>query len=99
MSRRTDAVRRVLGWLVRGALLAAWTLVGWGTLLLLATVAGAVRDGPGVAILRLLPTGGTSLWGWLNGFSAALALTAWAIALGLLLWGRWSSAEAPGSDS
>jgi hypothetical protein len=95
MSRRTDAVRRIFGWFVRGALLAVWTLVGWGTLLLLATAAGAVRDGPGAALLRLLPSRDTSAWGWLNGFSAAFALSVWAIALGLFLWGRWSSTQAP----
>jgi hypothetical protein len=96
VSRRTDAVRRVFGWLVRGALLAVWTLVGWGTLLLLATAVGAVRDGPGIALLRLLPTRDTSPWGWLNGFSAAFALAVWAIALGLFLWSRRLSAEANG---
>jgi hypothetical protein len=95
MSRRTDAVRRVLGWLVRGALLAVWTLVGWGTLLLLATAVGVVRDGPGVALVRLLPTRDPSPWAWLNGFSAAFALAVWTIALGLFLWGRRSSSREP----
>ncbi|MCG6921000.1 MAG: hypothetical protein LJF15_07950 [Acidobacteria bacterium] len=85
MSRRTDAVRRVLVWLVRGALLALWALVGWGTLLLLVTAAGAVGEGPGVALGRLLPTPGASLWAWLNGGAAALALVVWLIVLGLFV--------------
>ncbi len=69
--------------------------MGWGTLLLLATAAGAVRDGPGAALVRLLPSRGTSPWAWLNGFSAAFALAIWLIALGLFLWGRWSSTQEP----
>jgi hypothetical protein len=72
-----------------------WTLVGWGTLLLLATAVGAVRDRPGAALLRLLPARDASPWAWLNGFSAAFALAVWAIALGLFLWGRWSSPREP----
>ena len=98
MSRRTDAVRRILGWLARGALLAVWTLAGWGTLLLLATAAGALHDGSGAALVRLLPSRGDSLWAWLNGFSAAFALAVWLVALGLSVWTRWSSAEAPGPE-
>jgi hypothetical protein len=95
VSRRADAVRRILGWLLRGALLAVWTLVGWGTLLLLATAAGALRDGPGAALVRVVPSRGASLWAWLNGFSVAFALAVWLIVLGLFLWDRWSSAREP----
>jgi hypothetical protein len=89
MSRRADAVRRILEWLVRGLLLALWALVGWGTLLLLATTAGALRDGPGVAFARLLPSDGASLWAWLNGLTASLALLAWLMVLGLVIRNRW----------
>jgi hypothetical protein len=98
MSRRADAVRRILHWLVRGALLALWALVGWGTLLLLATTAGALRDGPGDALARLVPSRGASLWAWLNGLTAALALVGWLIVLGLFVWERWdrrASVEEP----
>ena len=66
----------------QGALLALWALVGWGTLLLLATAAGAVRDGPGTALARLVPGPGAGPWGWLNGASAALAVAAWVILAG-----------------
>jgi hypothetical protein len=89
MSRRTDAVRRILGWLVRGALLALWALVGWGTLLLLATTAGALHDGPEAALARLLPSPGASYWAWLNGLTAALALVVWSLVLGLVIRDRW----------
>ena len=98
MSRRADAVRRILHWLVRGALLALWALVGWGTLLLLATTAGALRDGPGVALARIVPSRGASFWAWLNGLTAALALAGWLIVLGLFVWERWdrrASVEEP----
>ena len=77
MSKRADAVRRVRGWLIRGALVAAWALVGWGTLLLLSTVVGLVRDGPGTAVGRLLPGPDSGPWAYLNSASVALALAAW----------------------
>lgn len=99
MSRRTQAVRRILGWLVRGSLVALWAFVGWGTLLLLATAAGALSDGPDVALARLVPSRGAPLLGWLNGISAAFALTAWLMALGLFVWSRWASAEGPEPES
>jgi hypothetical protein len=62
--------------------------VGWGTLLLLVIIVGALREGPGVAFGRLVPAPGASIWGWLNTLSVALALTAWLVALGLFLWSR-----------
>ena len=95
MSRRADAIRRVGGWLVRGGLFAAWALAGWGTLLLLVTLVGAVSDGPGVALARLVPLRGASLWAWLNSLSVLLALGAWLVALGLFLRARRSAAEEP----
>jgi len=95
VSRRADAVRRIVGWLVRGGLFAAWALAGWGTLLLLVTLAGVVSDGPGVALGRLVPSRGGSLWAWLNSFSVILALGAWLVALSFFLLARRSSAEDP----
>jgi len=88
VSRRADAIRRIGGWLVRGALVAAWALVGWGTLLLLATVVGLVRDGPGTAFGRLLPGPDSGPWGYLNSASAALALAAWFVLAGLWIQAR-----------
>ena len=99
MSRRADAIRRIVHWLVRGGLFAAWALAGWGTLLILVTLAGAVSDGPGVALGRLVPPRGASLWDWLNSFSVLLALGAWMVGLGLLVRARRSSVEGPEADS
>ena len=98
MSRRTDAARRVLNWLVRGGLLLAWSLTGWGTLLLLATLAGVVTDGPGVAFARLVPVRGASLWTWLNGLSVVLALGAWLVGGAFFVQARRRSAEEPDPD-
>ena len=98
MSRRTDAVRRVLNWLVRGGLLFAWALAGWGTLLLLATLAGVVSDGPGVALARLVPSRGASLWTWLNSLSVVLAVGAWLVAGGFFFRARRSPAEEPAPE-
>jgi hypothetical protein len=95
VSRRADAVRRIGGWLVRGGLFAAWAFAGWGTLLLLVTLVGVVSEGPGVALGRLVPSPGASLWTWLNSLSVLLALGAWLVALGLLLRARRSTAEQP----
>ena len=97
MSRSSQAIRRIVGWLVRGALVALWALAGWGTLLLLATLLGVLSDGPGVALARLVPPPGASFWSWLNALSVLFALTAWMIAAGLFAWGRWLSEEAPES--
>jgi hypothetical protein len=93
MSRRADAIRRLGGWLVRGGLFAAWALAGWGTFLLLVTLPGVLTEGPGVALGRLVPSGGAPLWTWLNSLSVLLALGAWLVALGLFLRARRSAAE------
>ena len=93
MSRRADAIRRIGGWLVRGGLFAAWALAGWGTLLLLVTLAGVASDGPSIALGRLVPSRGASVWTWMNSFSVILALGAWLVALGLALLARRSPAE------
>ena len=88
MSKRADAVRRVRGWLIRGALVAAWALVGWGTLLLLSTVVGLLRDGPGTAVGRLLPGPDSGPWAYLNSASVALALAAWFVLAGFWVRAR-----------
>jgi hypothetical protein len=93
LSWRTDAVRRVGGWLARGGLFGLWALAGWGSLLLLLTAWGALRDGPGVALARLAPGPHASVWAWLNSLSALLAVGVWGVALGLLVWSRLQEAE------
>ena len=98
MSRRADAIRRIGGWLVRGGLFAAWAFAGWGTLLLLVTLAGVMSEGPGVALARLVPSRDVSLWAWLNSLSVLLALGAWLVALGLVLRARRSAVEGPESE-
>jgi len=93
MSRSSQAIRRIVGWFVRGALVALWALAGWGTLLLLATLLGALSDGPGVALARLAPPPGASFWSWLNALSVLFALAAWMIGAGLWVWARWRSSQ------
>jgi len=89
VSRGAVSVRVVVRWLARGVLVAAWALVGWGTLLLLVTLANAVGRGPRAALAALLPAAGGTIWDFLNGFSAALAFVAWLMGAGLLwLWRR-----------
>ncbi|MCG6924879.1 MAG: hypothetical protein LJF30_06165 [Acidobacteria bacterium] len=95
MSRRADAIRRIAHWLVRGGLLAAWALAGWGTLLLLVTLVATLSDGLGAAFARLVPPPGAGLLAWLNGLSVLLALGAWSVALGLLIGARRSAREEP----
>jgi hypothetical protein len=77
------------------ALLAFWSLALWGSLLLVLTVWGAVVDGPGVAVSRLLPGPGASLWAWVNALSAALALVGWLCLLGLGAWSRRDRGHQP----
>jgi hypothetical protein len=96
VSRRpVDAIGVVAGWLARAGLLALWAAMGWGTLLLLASAAGALRDGPRAALGRLLPAPGAGPWAWLNGLTAAIATVAWLIAAGLVMAARWP--RRPGS--
>ena len=98
MSRRADAVRRVVGWFTRGGLVALWALVGWGTLLLLATAVGSLRDGPGTALGRLLPGPESGPWDILNAIAAALAVAAWLILAGLVAQARWGDRLEPERD-
>ena len=92
--------RVTFGWLARSALLVLWALVAWGALLLLVSLGQALSEGLRPALARLLPSSGTSAWGWLNALSAGLALAVGVVAAGLLLWGWWaqtaSKSEHPG---
>jgi hypothetical protein len=80
-----DVLRQLL---LRTLLMLLWSLVGWGALLLLLALVNAVGEGPGPALARLLPSRGSSIWAWLNGLSAALALAVGVLAGGYLAWAR-----------
>jgi hypothetical protein len=96
VSRRpVGAIGVVAGWLARAGLLALWAAVGWGTLLLLASVAGALRDGVQAAVERLLPAPGAGAWAWLNGLTAAIAAVVWLLATGLVVVARWPRRPPP----
>jgi hypothetical protein len=89
--------------LARIALLAFWALVGWGWLLLILTVIGAMGEGLGPALARLLPLRDHSTWAWVNAFSAALALAVGIVVGGVVLWSRRQGspsapAASPGDD-
>jgi hypothetical protein len=77
------------------ALLTFWSLVVWGSLLLLLTGWGSLSEGLRPALGRLLPAPGAAFWAWLNAVSAALALAAWVAAALLLLWSRCGGLRAP----
>jgi hypothetical protein len=97
--RRVDAIGVAFGWLARAGLLALWAAVGWGTLLLLAAVAGALRDGPSVAVSRLLPAPGGGPWAWLNASTAAIAAVVWLVAAGLVVAVRWPRRPPSGGET
>jgi hypothetical protein len=78
----------VLQWLARTALLLLWSLVAWGTLLLVLTLGQAVQEGPGTALARLVPPSGASVWAWVNVLSVALAVAAGLGGAGLYASGR-----------
>jgi hypothetical protein len=78
---RGDALRLV----ARVMLLAAWSILVWGHLVLAATLVDAATEGVRVAWERLLPAREITFWGWLNAFSAVLAPASWAV-LGVQLW-------------
>jgi len=75
------------------ALLFFWSLVVWGTLLLVATGRASLGEGLRPALGRLLPSPGASLWNWLNAFSTALALAVWTAAALVLVWTRRSASR------
>jgi len=76
---------RALG---RATLLALLALLGWGTLLLLVTLANAITRGPGEALGLLVPSPGATPWAWVGASSAALALVSWAGVAVLLVVSR-----------
>jgi hypothetical protein len=102
VSRRADSIRVVARWLARGGLLALWALVGWGTLLVLVTLANVASQGPRVAISRLVPGPGASIWSLISFLSVSLALVAWMVVAGLAIAARRPAgsdeAKPPGSD-
>ncbi len=69
----------------------AWALVLWGGLLLLVSLGDVLTEGVRPVLARLLPAHGTSAWGWINAFSAGLALCVGVAAAGVWLWGRAAS--------
>ena len=75
--------------LSRVAILLAWALVLWGTLLLASTAVHAVEGGLRPALLGLVPRVGSgedaSAWGWVNLLAVALALLAWPLAAAVVL--------------
>ena len=87
----TRARTLVLQPLARAALLLVWSLVAWGALLLVVTLVGAVGEGPGRALARLLPARGASVWAWLNVLSAMLALAVGLVGAGIA-WNRRTGA-------
>jgi hypothetical protein len=76
-------------------LLVAWSFLGWGHLVLAATLFNAVGEGPGAACERLLPAPGASLWTWLNDLAAVLAVAFWAVAATGSLWARRQRRQKP----
>ena len=71
--------------LSRVALLLAWALVIWGTLLLGATVAHALEGGLRPALLALVPEGEEAAWAWMNVVAMVLALVVWPTAAAIVL--------------
>ncbi len=74
-------------------MLVAWALVVWGGLLLLVSLGHAVGEGVRPALALLLPSPGTSAWGWLNALSAGLALAVGVVVVGVWVWGRVSASK------
>lgn len=87
----------VASWLGRAALLAFWSLVAWGALLLFLTLADAAAEGVSPALARLVPPQGASLWAWVNGISVGLAIAVGLIAAGLVLSARRGRGDPPAS--
>jgi hypothetical protein len=85
-------VLQVLG---RLALLLLWSLVGWGTLLLVSGLVNAIGEGPAAALARLLPTPGASIWAWLSSLSVLLALAAGLLVGALVIARRWPDGASP----
>jgi hypothetical protein len=88
VSRGADSIRVVARWLARGGLLALWALVGWGTLLVLVTLANVASQGPRIALSRLVPGPGASMWSLISFLSVGLALMGWMVLAGLVVASR-----------
>ena len=91
MPTQGEALR---GWVTRPALLLFWSLVLWGTLLLLVAGVDAFGEGIRPVVARLLPSRGASLWAWVNAASAAVAAVVWALVAGAL-WLQRRGGSAP----
>jgi hypothetical protein len=92
-SSSDEQARDGYGWLARCGMLVAWAIVVWGGLLLLVSLGHAVSEGVRPALARLLPSPGTSAWGWLNALSVGLALAAGFVAAGVWVWGRVAASK------
>ncbi len=66
--------------------------------MLLVSLGHAVSEGVGPALARLLPSPGTSAWGWLNALSAGLALAVGGVMAGVWVWGRVSASRSGDSE-
>jgi hypothetical protein len=86
-------------WLARIALLLVWSLVGWGALVVLATLGHVVGEGPGAALARLAPPAGASAWAWGNALAAALAVGVGIVAVGFWMLSRASRGGLGGRDA
>jgi len=83
-------------WLARTALLLLWSLVGWGALVLLATLGHVAGEGPGAALARLVPPAGASAWAWGNALALALAVGVGIVAVGFWMLSRGSGVSRGG---
>ena len=84
-------------WLARTALLLFWSLVGWGALVLLATLGHVVGEGPGAALARLVPPAGASAWAWGNALAGTLGVVVGWVAGGVLTRGSGGARRPPRS--
>ena len=69
-----DAAWRLAG---RAFLLAFWSAVLWGTLLLLSMAFVRLAEGPGAVLARVDPRGRPGLVPWMNAACVVLAPLAW----------------------
>jgi hypothetical protein len=92
------SARALVGqWLGRAALLAFWSLVAWGTLLLFLTLLDVAGEGLRPALARLVPPHGASAWAWMNAVSVGLAIAVGLVVAGLAVSARRGGGEPPAS--
>ena len=77
-----------LGLLGRPALLVAWALALWGTLLGLSLAVSAFEVGPRETLARLVPGPEATAWHYLNAVAVLLALFAWTLLATSVVVGR-----------